>query len=113
MSFGLRTWNASSQLELDTTTFTYQVLYNEIITFAGATSRQSRNLVIPGFSTANCCFLLLPTSETPGFGGIQDAAPFVIPGSGAVTVRNWHPNETNLTRVSRQTVRGMAIRYTT
>ena len=51
MSFGLRTWSSNGVLELDTDTFTYQVIHNQQYTM---TNGGSITVPIAGFTTDKC-----------------------------------------------------------
>jgi hypothetical protein len=57
-SFGLRVFDENGGLSMDTNTFTYQVIWQGVIDFSGATPSYTLN--IPGFNPANCVFMIIP-----------------------------------------------------
>lgn len=89
MSHGVRTWDASGNLQMDTDSFTYQVLHNAVYTLTmGAVVTAS----IAGFDPAKCTAVILPTKAAPN-NDCYSAMPFMSVGVGSVTVRSKHPNE--------------------
>ncbi|MDD0971600.1 hypothetical protein [Pseudomonas aphyarum] len=102
---------------MDTTTFTYQVIWQGVIDFSGAVP--SYTFSIPGFNPANCVFMIIPTrvqdvqsSETDGSGN-QKSYPYVTPSVGQVVVRPKNPSSGASTLQSRIVAKGYAIRYST
>lgn len=113
MSFGLRTWGASGSLELDTDTFTYQVMYSAVINFEGSAPNAVVTVQVPDFDPATCCAVLLPVGAptyTP-WENQRNAMPFVSVASGSVTLRRRHPNETSIENDTRIAVRLLVMRY--
>lgn len=115
--FGLRVFDESGQLAMDTNSFTYQVLWQGVIDFSGATPSYTLN--IPGFNPANCVFMIIPTraqdvqsSETDGLGNSK-SYPYVTTAVGQVVVRFRNPSATGSTTGTRVVAKGYAIRYST
>lgn len=117
MSYGARVWDESGNLSMDTNSFTYQVIWQGVIDFSGATP--SYTLSIPGFNPANCVFMIIPTraqdvqsSETDGSGNIK-SYPYVTTSVGQVVIRSKNPSASATTAQSRIVAKGYAIRYAT
>ncbi|MCT8948392.1 hypothetical protein [Pseudomonas iridis] len=115
--FGLRVFNESGQLAMDTNSFTYQVLWQGMIDFSGTTPSYTLN--IPGFNPVNCVFMIIPTraqdvqsSETDGSGN-QKSYPYVTTSVGQVVVRPKNPSSSASTLQSRIVAKAYAIRYST
>jgi len=115
--FGLRVFNESGQLAMDTNSFTYQVIWQGVIDFSGAVPSYTLN--IPGFNPANCVFMIIPTraqdvqsSETDGSGN-QKSYPFVTTSAGQVVVLKKNPSASAATIGSTVIAKGYAIRYST
>ncbi|WP_339495787.1 hypothetical protein [Pseudomonas sp. RA_105y_Pfl2_P56] len=115
--FGLRVFDESGQLAMDTNSFTYQVLWQGVIDFSG--SVPSYTLNIPGFNPANCVFMIIPTraqdvqaSETDGLGNSK-SYPYVSTSAGQVVVLPKNPSSPSGTTESRIIAKGYAIRYST
>lgn len=90
MSHGVRTWDASGNLQMDTDSFTYQVLHNDLYTLTmGAVVTAS----IAGFDPETCTAVILPTQAAAN-NYCNSAMPFMSVGVGSVVVRSKHPNET-------------------
>lgn len=113
--FGLRVFNESGQLAMDTNSFTYQVIWQGVIDFSGTVPSYTLN--IPGFNPANCVFMIIPTraqdvqsSETDGNGN-QRSYPYVTTSAGQVVVRFKNPSASASTIGSRIVAKGYAIRY--
>lgn len=82
MSFGLRTWGAGGALELDTDTFTYQVIHNQAYYISNG---GSLSIPIAGFTTDKCVAVMLP------FGDViaeiaQQAMPYIFQSNGGVRI---------------------------
>ena len=91
MSYGLRTWNAKGVLELDTDTFTYQVIHNQVYQL---TLRAVITVSIAGFSPANCVATILPiTPPNTSYNSCYDAMPYMSVASGQVVVRSQNSME--------------------
>ncbi|VVQ11352.1 hypothetical protein PS925_03496 [Pseudomonas fluorescens] len=115
--FGLRVFNESGQLAMDTNSFTYQVIWQGVIDFSGTVPSYTLN--IPGFNPANCVFMIIPTraqdvqsSEADGNGN-QKSYPFVTTSSGQVVVLKKNPSASATTIGSTGVAKGYAIRYST
>ncbi|WP_236192783.1 hypothetical protein [Pseudomonas glycinae] len=115
--FGLRVFNESGQLAMDTNSFTYQVIWQGVIDFSGATP--SYTISIPGFNPANCVFMIIPmraqdvqASETDGLGNSK-SYPYVSTSTGQVVVLPKNPSSPGGTTQSRIVAKGYAIRYST
>ena len=85
--YGLRTWDEQSRLQLDTSTFTYQMVHNVVVNFAVT---PTITLPINGNSSNHCVVILnltgIPTSNY---------MPHIVVGAGAVAVYRYHPNAPN------------------
>jgi hypothetical protein len=117
MSYGARVWDENGNLTMDTTTFTYQVLWQGVIDFSG--SVPSYTLSIPGFNPANCVFMIIPTrsqdvqsSEADGLGNTK-SYPYVTTSSGQVVVLPKNPSSSASTLQTRIVAKAYAIRYAT
>jgi hypothetical protein len=115
--FGLRVFDESGQLAMDTNSFTYQVIWQGVIDFSGTTLSYTLN--IPGFNPANCVFMIIPTrvqdvqsSETDSAGNSK-SYPFVTTAAGQVVVRYKNPSASASTVGSRIVAKAYAIRYST
>jgi len=115
--FGLRVFNESGQLAMDTNSFTYQVLWQGVIDFSGTTP--SYSLSIPGFNPANCVFMIIPTraqdvqvAENDGLGNSK-SYPYVTTGVGGVTVLPKNPSAGAAVGQTRIVAKAFAIRYST
>ena len=79
MTYGVRTWGAGGALEMDTDSFTYQVIHNQTYKLSG------RNVVvtvnIASFDPLKCVAVILPTSIATA-DVVREAMPyqFVAPG---------------------------------
>lgn len=115
--FGLRVFNESGQLAMDTNSFTYQVIWQGVIDFSGTTPSYTLN--IPGFNPANCVFMIIPTraqdvqsAESDGSGNSK-SYPYVTTSVGQVVVRPKNPSASASTGQTRIVAKGYAIRYST
>lgn len=104
MSFGLRTWGVDGTLQMDTDTFTYQVIHNEVYSMG---PNVVHNISIPAFSQRNCVASLLPTGRASAQG--YDTMPYQTVGEGVVRLSSYHPNDTTV--YSRLEVRLLVMRY--
>lgn len=117
MSYGLRVWNGSGGLTLDTTTFTYQIMGQWTIDFSSSTPANpgSVTLSIPGFDPATCALVLLPTrsSDIPSADspGNDKSYPYVTVSSGQAVIAARNPSATGTVITCRAIMRAMAIRY--
>lgn len=89
MTYGARTWAAGGALEMDTDSFTYQVLHNQLYDL---TVTSVVTVDIPSFNPANCTATILPTEPvTSTFEG--DAMPYMLVSAGQVQVLGKHPRQ--------------------
>lgn len=88
MSFGLRTWGAGGALELDTDSFTYQVIHNQLYTI---TDGGVITVPIAGFNPSTCCAAMLPTTA-PSSTDVTQGMPYMYVNSGSVTIRSQNEN---------------------
>lgn len=116
-AFGLRVFDENGNLGMDTNSFTYQVIWQGVIDFSGATP--SYTISIPGFSPANCVFMIIPTraqdvqsAENDG-GGNTKSYPFVTTAAGQVAVLPKNPSASASTLQTRIVAKAYAIRYST
>lgn len=120
MSFGMRVWGERAELVMDTTTFTYQVIWQGVIDFSqsGGLQPTIHTIDIPGFHPDNCVFMIIPTrpqdvqsSESDTLGNIK-SYPYVTTWVGRVEVRSCNPStqmgSTNQTRIVAQ---AYAVRF--
>ncbi|WP_433588210.1 hypothetical protein [Pseudomonas koreensis] len=122
MSYGARVWDENGNLTMDTTTFTYQVIWQGVVDFsmAGGANPTIYTYNIPGFNPANCVFMIIPTrsqdiqlAEADATGNTK-SYPYVTTSVGQVVVRSANPSanlaNTNQTRV---VCKAYAIRFAT
>lgn len=115
MSYGARVWDENGNLAMDTTTFTYQVIWQGVIDFSG--SIPSYTLNIPGFNPANCVFMIIPTriqdvqqSELDSDANAK-SYPYVTPSTGQVVILPKNPSAGAAVGQTRIIGKGFAIRY--
>lgn len=89
MTYGARTWSANEVLELDTDSFTYQVIHNQLYQL---TMGAVITVPIVGFDPEKCCAVVLPTQPATN-NSSTSAMPYQSVGMGVVTVRSKHPNQ--------------------
>ncbi|CAM4005874.1 hypothetical protein [Pseudomonas wadenswilerensis] len=111
MSFGLRTFSSTGVMELDTTSFTYQILHNELLDFTATTT--PRTISIPGFDPDKCSAVLLPIDAVDDSNRDTHATamPYISLAPGVVTVLSRHPNETDSRFVTLIRVRLLVMRF--
>lgn len=120
MSYGARVWDESGNLVMDTTTFTYQVIWQGTLDFSDTSGSTAKVITvsIPGYDPANCVFMMIPTrsqdiqlAEGDATGNTK-SYPYATPSKDQVVVRSANPQanlgNTNQTRV---VVRGYAVRF--
>ncbi|WCM53508.1 hypothetical protein OH720_11015 [Pseudomonas sp. WJP1] len=102
---------------MDTNSFTYQVFWQGVIDFSGATPSYTLN--IPGFNPANCVFMIMPTraqdvqsAETDSSGNTK-SYPYVITAIGQVIVKPKNPSASASTLQTRIVAKGYAVRFAT
>ncbi|KPB43503.1 hypothetical protein ALP12_200263 [Pseudomonas savastanoi pv. phaseolicola] len=120
MSFGSRVWDENANLVMDTTTFTYQVIWQGVIDFSDTSGSTAKviTLSIPGFDPANCVFMVIPTraqdiqSAEGDATGNTKSYPYVTTSAGQVVLRSANPSanlgNTNQTRI---VAKGFAVRF--
>ena len=109
MSYGLRTWNAKGVLELDTDTFTYQVIHNQVYQL---TLRAVITVPIAGFTSASCVATILPiTPPNTAFNYCTDAMPYMSVANGQVVVRSQNPMEPDANNGSTIQFRLLVMRF--
>ena len=109
MSYGLRTWNANGVLELDTDTFTYQVIHNQVYQL---TLRAVITVPIAGFTPASCVATILPiTPPNTSFNYCTDAMPYMSVANGQVVVRSQNPMEPDTNNGSTIQFRLLVMRF--
>lgn len=92
MSFGLRTWGAGGALEMDTDTFTYQVMHSQLYTI---TSGGSITVPITGFTTDKCVAVMLPLGDVTMEVASQ-AMPYIFQSAGSVRIDSRPQGSTDL-----------------
>ncbi|WP_426783062.1 hypothetical protein [Pseudomonas atacamensis] len=114
--FGLRVFNESGQLAMDTNSFTYQIIWQGVIDFSG--SVPSYTIAIPGFNPANCVLMIIPTraqdvqpSESDSSGNLR-SYPYVTTAVGQVAVLPKNPSATTGLQ-SKVVSKAYAIRFAT
>ncbi|RMV78718.1 hypothetical protein ALP04_05127, partial [Pseudomonas amygdali pv. sesami] len=110
MSYGARVWDENGNVVMDTTTFTYQVIWQGVIDFSDTSGSTAKviTLSIPGFDPANCVFMVIPTraqdiqSAEGDATGNTKSYPYVTTSAGQVVLRSANPSanlgNTNQTR---------------
>lgn len=106
MSFGLRTWDANGVIQMDTDTFTYQVIHNATYQL---TRDGSITIPIPAFKVANCVATVLPLGTSDG--SPSSALPYQSVADGVVVVRSRNPSEADSGEGSAIQFRLLAMRY--
>ena len=96
MSFGLRTWSSNGVLELDTDTFTYQVIHNQQYTM---TNGGSITVPIAGFTTDKCVAVMLPLGVATG-DFASEAMPYIFQRAGSVLINSRPVGSTSKDRKS-------------
>lgn len=95
MDGGSRLWDASGELILDTSSFTYQVIFTTIVDFRAATGPQSFTYQVPDYDPAKCCVVMLPLDDfRNSFGEYWNSSPYIKQSelvAGSVTVYNYRP----------------------
>lgn len=115
--FGLRVFDENGFLAMDTNSFTYQVIWQGVIDFSGATPSYTLN--IPGFNPANCVFMIIPTRAQDVQSSEGDSSanlksyPYVSTAVGQVVVLPKNPSSPTGTTQTRIVAKGYAIRYST
>lgn len=89
MTYGVRTWTESGAIEMDTDSFTYQVLHNQVYQL---TTNAVITVPVPGFSPANCVAAILPT-QAPTGDYASNAMPYQTVENGTIVIQSRHPNE--------------------
>jgi hypothetical protein len=120
MSYGARVWDENGNLVMDTSTFTYQVIWQGVVDFS-MTSGNTPTIYtynIPSFNPANCVFMIIPTraqdiqSSSGDATGNTKSYPYVTVAMNQVTVRSANPganlNNTNQTKI---VAKAYAIRW--
>lgn len=92
MTYGLRTWNDEGVLEMDTDSFTYQVIHNQLYRLGPQGNGLVIVVPIPGFNPSTCVATLLPTQAAPNTYAVN-AMPYMAVYSGGVTLRAIHPDQ--------------------
>lgn len=92
MSFGLRTWGAGGDLELDTNSFTYQVMYNQTHTLSNT---PTITITINGFTTDKCVAVILPFGDVTSEDASQ-AMPYIYQENGRVVIYDRPKTATDL-----------------
>lgn len=89
MTYGVRTWSADGVLEMDTDSFTYQVLHNQAYQLNGSNTITAS---VAGFTPATGVAVILPIS-TRDADFSSGSMPYMTVGNGTVTVRSRNPSE--------------------
>ncbi|VVP33171.1 hypothetical protein [Pseudomonas fluorescens] len=117
MAYGMRVWDGSANLSMDTNSFTYQVIWQGVIDFSGSTP--SYTLSIPGFNPVTCVFMIIPTraqdvqtAENDGLGNTK-SYPYVTTSAGQVVVLPKNPSASASTGQTRIVAKAYAVRFAT
>jgi hypothetical protein len=115
--FGMRVWDGSGNLSMDTNSFTYQVIWQGVIDFSGSTPSYTLN--IPGFNPSTCVFMIIPTraqdvqsAENDGLGNMK-SYPYVTTAVGQVVVQPKNPSSSATTLQTRIVAKAYAVRFAT
>lgn len=107
MSFGLRTWGAGGALELDTDSFTYQILHSQTYTLGTVIT-----VPVSGLNPNNCSAVILPIGNVDSSRQYcYDAMPYVTVSSDSVTIQAKNPSEPDSGIASRISFRLLVMRY--
>lgn len=106
-TFGLRTFAPNGATEMDTDSFTYQVIHNSLyqLSLGGGI-----NINLPEFDPANCVAVILPTQAAP-HDSCYSAMPFQAVSPGIITVRSDNPSERDKRIGSTIQFRLLVMRY--
>jgi len=107
MSYGLRTWGSNGALELDTGSFTYQVIHNGLYQLS---VNQVLTIPIAGFSPSTCAAAILPTKAASAENSLN-AMPYESVAEGVVTIRSRNPSEADTAIGSAIEFRLLVMRY--
>ena len=120
MSYGARVWDASGNLTMDTSTFTYQVIWQGVLDFSDTSGNTAKviTLSIPGYNPANCVFEMIPIrvqdiqqAEGEAAGNTR-SYPYVTTAANQVVVRSANPSANlNNTNQTRAVVKAYAVRF--
>jgi hypothetical protein len=100
MSYGLRTWGSNGVLELDTGSFTYQVIHNGLYQLS---VNQVLTIPIAGFSPS--------TTKAASAENSLNAMPYESVAEGVVTIRSRNPSEADAAIGSAIEFRLLVMRY--
>ncbi len=99
---GLRTWDAQGRLQLDTSTFTYQIVANVLVNFANTSLV---NIPITGNATNHCAVVLALT------GTINDSfMPHIVVQTNNIQITRYHPSAPSVND-TRNTVRILVMKF--
>lgn len=95
MAFGMRLFDETGSVILDTGSFTYQVIFTAVVDFSAATGKQTRVYSIPTFDPATCCAVMLPIDDyTVDYSDYWNSCPYIRQSelsAGSITVYNYRP----------------------
>lgn len=92
MTYGVRTFSESGVVELDTDSFTYQVLHNQTYNLAVT---PVVTVTVSGFNAARCSAVILPISASGSLSLPHNALPYMSISGSTITVMGGHPRETD------------------
>lgn len=110
MSFGLRTWSEKGVLEMDTDSFTYQVIHSQTYTLA---DKATIVVSLPEFTPASCTAAILPIGPPAEAGdpvGVTKAAPYVRVSQGKIEIFAVNPTS-SASRKTQIEFRLLVMRY--
>ncbi|MCP1511024.1 hypothetical protein [Pseudomonas rhodesiae] len=93
MNYGLRVFGANGAIQMDTDSFTYQVMHNKLYKLGAQNDGLVITVQIPGFDPAKCSAVILPTQAATDTDCLN-ALPYQSVAAGVVTIRAKNPGET-------------------
>lgn len=108
MTYGVRTWGAGGALEMDTDSFTYQVIHNQTYKLSGRNAVVTVN--IASFDPLKCVAVILPTSIATA-DVAREAMPYQFVAPGVIQIYSKHPREPDTSINSQIEFRLLVMRY--
>jgi len=95
MSYGMQLFDEAGSVILDTSSFTYQVIFTAVVDFRAATGNETRTYSIPDFDPTKCCAVMLPIDDyTVDYGDYWNSCPYIKQSeltAGSIKVYNYRP----------------------
>lgn len=116
MAYGMKVFNGQGGVVMDTTTFTYQVIWKGEVNFTDTVTGTVKqiNISIPGFNPANCVFVCIPfrPQDLNPLTIAHGAYPFIRVFNNQVQLFSNHPDYSlNTSQQTRALFKAYALRY--